>query len=237
MEDDDQTRPEVPNSRSPDFPRFPTGRETRRESPNPDSAGTGNRDQIPRFPIRPGPGIAVPDRESGSRVRHAGDFLVWSQVGSVKYRSAPSLPKSRTRGPMRVTRQRGPLVLGACKLKPNDLLLQGHVLETGIQRTTSMSLPGLESQVRTSYVACFRNLVVLRNTLTSSNGLKLEGHVLETGITQQRRGDTKERSGRCRFMCAGGTPKERRQTKEKLPDDEPAVVLCIRCYCALWRLS
>ena len=73
--------------------------------------------------------------------------------------------------------------------------------------------------------------MVLRNTLTSSNGLKLEGHVLETGITQQRRGDTKERSGRCRFMRAGARKKER-QTKGKLPDDEPALVLCMRCYCA-----
>ncbi len=58
MEDDDQTRRKVPNSRSPDS-RLGFGRETGRETPIPDSAGIGNR-EIPRFPIRPGPGIAVP---------------------------------------------------------------------------------------------------------------------------------------------------------------------------------
>jgi hypothetical protein len=54
MEDDDQTR----KSPTP-VPTIPRrfGRETGRESPIPDSAG--NR-EVPRFPIRPGPGIAVP---------------------------------------------------------------------------------------------------------------------------------------------------------------------------------
>ena len=56
--------PEIPNSRSPDS-RF--GRETGRESPIPDSAGTGNRAQIPRFPIRPGPGL-----ERGPRTGNRG---------------------------------------------------------------------------------------------------------------------------------------------------------------------
>ena len=68
--------------------------------------------------------------------------------------------------------------------------------------------------------------MVLRNTLTSSNGLKLEGHVLETGITQQRRGDTKERSGRCRFMRAGARQKKGDIQKRNCP------IMSLRWNCA-----
>jgi hypothetical protein len=63
MEDDDQ--PETQKSRAAiqvpvaPIPDFKVGPETGRESPIPDSAGIGNR-EMPRFPIRPGPGIAVP---------------------------------------------------------------------------------------------------------------------------------------------------------------------------------
>jgi hypothetical protein len=58
-----KTRPRAGSPQFP-FPRF--GRETGGESPIPDFAGIGNR-EIPRFPIRPGPGIAVPGPGSGSR--------------------------------------------------------------------------------------------------------------------------------------------------------------------------
>ncbi len=59
MKDDDQTR----TRKSPIPRRFPGDsrfgrRETGRESPIPDSAGIGNR-EIPRFPIRPGPGLGI----------------------------------------------------------------------------------------------------------------------------------------------------------------------------------
>ncbi len=57
MEDDDQTRkPPIPAPPIPDL-----AERRGRESPISDSesAGIGNR-EIPRFPIRPGPGIAVP---------------------------------------------------------------------------------------------------------------------------------------------------------------------------------
>ncbi len=66
--DDDQTpaewTPNLLNSRSPDS-RFQVGRERPGEGiPDSRSAGIGNR-EVPRFPIRPGPGIAGPGNSAG----------------------------------------------------------------------------------------------------------------------------------------------------------------------------
>ena len=107
MEDDDQ--PETVRKSPIPVPPIPdlAAGETGRESPIPDSAGIGNR-EIPRFPIRPGPGIAVPGPGIG--------------VPRAARRGFPGLAPAASDVPHHVRIQLGASLIEHCASLPVDSL-------------------------------------------------------------------------------------------------------------------